>query len=78
MSTAAASWPAMNSPPRLPTPETSSRVAVGACHRLGEPALPIISEIGSVVGDGIEQRVLALVQHATVEPVGRGGEARRP
>ena len=66
---------AMNSPPRVPTPPTSSCVAVCLRHERAEIAVLDQLAHRHLVGDVGEERVLALVQHAAVEPVGRGGEA---
>ena len=74
-STAASSWPAMNSPPRLPTPLVSSCVCGPLRHHLAQVALRDHLGDAGLVGDVGEQRAIALVQHAAVEPVGRRGQA---
>ena len=59
-STAACSWPAMNSPPRLPTPATSSWRPVCLADQRREVALVDQLADRDLVGDVGEQRVVAL------------------
>ena len=65
----------MNSPPRLPTPR---HVELGLGRLADQRAeVAVVDQLPDrdLVGDVGEERALALVQHAAVEPVGRGGEA---
>ena len=65
----------MNSPPRLPTPAGVELCLGPLRHHLAEVALRDHLGDARLVGDVGEQRAVALVQHAAVEPVGRRGEA---
>ena len=64
----------MNSPPRLPTPVTSS-LRLGLADQRAEVAVVDQLPHRDLVGDVGEERALALVQHAAVKTIGRRGEA---
>ena len=63
----------MNSPPRLPTPATSSSTLVAL---LTSGQIALIDQVADrdLVGDVGKQPLVALVQHAAVEPIGRCGK----